>query len=89
VLSALDHEETARCVRAERALLRDLEGGCSVPVGALAEAGADGLRLRGCVVSLDGTRLIQAAAAGRDPDALGREVAQRLREQGAEEVLHG
>ncbi|MDQ3386088.1 MAG: hypothetical protein M3475_00545, partial [Actinomycetota bacterium] len=53
--AALDHEPSSRATRAERAMLRTLEGGCRVPVGALgaAEDGVD-VRLRGIVVSPDG-----------------------------------
>jgi len=81
----LHDRETAAAVTAERALLADLEGGCSVPVGALSM----GNRLLGCVAAPDGTRVLEATAVGDDPAALGREVARLLREQGAGEILDG
>ena len=84
-LQELHHKETERCVRAERELLRVLEGGCSVPVAALGE----GRRLRAIVAAVDGSRLLVAEGEGDDPIALGRDVAQKLRDQGAEEILHG
>ena len=87
-LRPLHDEETARCTRAERELLHLLEGGCSVPVGALATAAGAALHLRGIVAAPDGSRAIEAEAAGEDPEALGREVAQALRAQGAEEILN-
>ncbi|MHC4971388.1 MAG: hydroxymethylbilane synthase [Planctomycetota bacterium] len=89
-LRPLHDEETARCTRAERELLHVLEGGCSVPVGALATvAGAPPhLALRGIVAAPDGSRALEAAAEGEDPEALGREVAAQLRAQGAEEILN-
>ena len=55
-LGRLHDEGTAACVRAERSLLHELEGGCSVPVGALAKARADKIELRALVASLDGQR---------------------------------
>ena len=71
--------------QAERTLLAVLEGGCSVPVGALASHG----RLRGCVAAIDGSRVIVAEAVDDDPVALGNEVARKLLEQGAREILDG
>jgi hydroxymethylbilane synthase len=87
-LRPLHDEETARCTRAERVLLAVLEGGCSVPVGALAVASAATLTLRGIVASPDGSRALEADAAGDDPEALGRDVAAQLLAQGAEEILN-
>jgi hydroxymethylbilane synthase len=84
---ALHDEPTATCTRAERELLRVLEGGCSVPVGALAELADGTLTLRGVVAAPDGRRVLEAEFRGPDPVALGREVAERLRGQGAEEIL--
>jgi len=88
-LRALHDEHTARCVRAERELLHALGGGCSVPVGALAHGldGADDVHLHALVATTDGTRLLVAEGRGPDPVALGREVAARLRRQGAQEIL--
>lgn len=74
-------------VRAERALLAELHGGCSVPVGAFAVRAGDGLRLCGQVTSLDGRQRVSAAVAGDDPEALGVALAGTLRECGAEEIL--
>jgi hydroxymethylbilane synthase len=74
-------------VRAERALLAELHGGCSVPVGAFAVRAGDGLRLCAQVTSLDGRQRVSAAAAGDDPEGLGVALAGMLRERGAEEIL--
>jgi len=88
-LRAVLHDEaTAACARAERELLHVLEGGCSVPVGALAvRETAGGLWLRAVVAAIDGSRVIEADARGEEPVDLGRRVAQRLRELGAQEIL--
>lgn len=89
MMSALNHEATAACVRAERALSRALAGSCQLPLGAYAQIESGELRLRGFVASPDGKRLVRAELAGavRDPEALGTELAARLRTQGAAQIL--
>ncbi|KIF73487.1 porphobilinogen deaminase [Streptomyces sp. 150FB] len=79
-------------VRAERAMLAELHGGCSVPVGAHAEILADGsLSLLGQVTSLDGRQRATATLAGPsdDPEKLGATLAMRLIDQGAFTILEG
>ncbi|HUS88048.1 MAG TPA: hydroxymethylbilane synthase [Desulfosporosinus sp.] len=87
LLSRLNHFETEQAVRAERALMRKLEGGCQVPIGALAQVVNGQIILRGMVASLDGVRLIKAEAIGTDPEAVGIEVANRLVALGATTIL--
>jgi hydroxymethylbilane synthase len=87
LLSQLNHLETEQAVRAERALMRQLEGGCQVPIGALAQVVKGQIILRGMVASLDGVRLIKAEAVGTEPEAVGSEAAKRLVELGADEIL--
>lgn len=84
---ALDHAPTRAVTAAERTFLRTLEGGCKVPIGALAVPVAGGFRLEGVVGDLDGTRLFRAAVEGADPEALGRQLAADLRAAGAEAIL--
>ncbi|MCZ6786418.1 MAG: hydroxymethylbilane synthase [Planctomycetota bacterium] len=86
-LGRLHDAGTATCVQAERSLLHELEGGCSVPVGALAKARGDQIELHALVASLDGSRVLKSDARGADPIELGRGVARRLRAQGAQEIL--
>lgn len=87
LLSRLNHFETEQAVRAERALMRKLQGGCQVPIGALAQVVNGQIILRGMVASLDGVRLLKAEAIGTDPEAVGMEVAERLVELGALSIL--
>ncbi|MFZ3131246.1 MAG: hydroxymethylbilane synthase [Desulfosporosinus sp.] len=87
LLSQLNHLETEQAVRAERALMRQLEGGCQVPIGALAQVVNGQIILRGMVASLDGVRLIKAEAVGTDPEAVGIDLANRLVELGANSIL--
>jgi hydroxymethylbilane synthase len=85
---ALDHSPSARAVRAERAMLNTLEGGCRVPVGALGEVVAGGkLWLRGVVASTDGALLYRAEAVGEEPEDIGERLARDLLAQGAAVVL--
>jgi hydroxymethylbilane synthase len=84
----LTHPGTARALAAERAFLVRLSGDCNVPLAALAEPAAGGsLRLRGLVASPDGARVVRAEGEGREPEALGREVAEKLLAQGAAALL--
>ncbi|MGQ0614594.1 MAG: hydroxymethylbilane synthase [Planctomycetaceae bacterium] len=78
---------TDECVQAERTLLAALEGGCTVPVGALAVQEGTRLLLRGLVAAPDGSRVLFAEARGEDPHEVGWDVAHRLRRQGADEIL--
>ena len=86
-LAPLHDAPTAHTVHAERALLHALEGGCSVPIGALAELKNGELHLRACVASVDGRTLLEVEATGVDAEAVGLEAARLLREKGAEEIL--
>jgi len=87
LLAPLQHDLTALCVRAERACVRALDGGCDVPIASYAVNEVDGLWLRARVGSPDGHTLLLAEGRGSDPEALGVEVAQRLLGQGADSIL--
>jgi hydroxymethylbilane synthase len=89
VLKVLEHAPSRDKCYAERAFLRELEGGCQVPIG-VNTAIEDGiLTLTGMVASLDGKRLIKDSVSG-DPshgEALGRDLAHKVRDAGAGEIL--
>jgi hydroxymethylbilane synthase len=87
--SQLDHAETRQATVAERALLNRLEGGCQVPVGALAGVTMGQLSLRSVVCSLDGVRSVEATCEGEADKAedIGRDLADALSEQGADAIL--
>jgi hydroxymethylbilane synthase len=87
IRETLNHEESEKAALAERALLRALEGGCRVPVGALAEVEGNVVRLRGVVASPDGTLVYRGEAAGGDPEEVGVRLARELLERGAAVVL--
>lgn len=83
----LNHGRTEKAVLAERAMLRALEGGCRLPVGAGSEVESGEVRLRGIVASPDGAMAYHGEASGDDPDEVGGRLARDLIEQGAEAVL--
>jgi hydroxymethylbilane synthase len=87
VRETLNHGPTERVVLAERAMLRALEGGCRVPVGALGVAHGNLARLRGVVASPDGALVYRGEAEGEDPEELGGRLARELLERGAAVVL--
>ncbi|RUR84278.1 porphobilinogen deaminase [Chlorogloeopsis fritschii PCC 6912] len=89
LLKAIEHPETRDRCLAERAFLRELEGGCQVPIGVNTEIQGSILTLTGIVASVDGQKLVQDTVSGETTDAekLGTELAQCLRDQGAQEIL--
>ncbi|MEB3280094.1 MAG: hydroxymethylbilane synthase [Lyngbya sp.] len=89
VIKVLEHTPTAQRCHAERAFLRELEGGCQVPIGVNTQVENNQLTLTGMVASLDGKRLIRDTVSGDATNAeqLGIDLAHRLREQGAKEIL--
>jgi hydroxymethylbilane synthase len=93
ILAKLDDQDTRAAVTAERALLAELEAGCSAPIAALAEV-AEGdhgpeIYLRGAVFSLDGTFALRLSRTGTLADAaeVGRALARDLRAEGADTAL--
>jgi hydroxymethylbilane synthase len=88
-VNRLDHEPTRFATDAERALLAALEGGCQVPVGALATVEGTELRLAAEVLSIDGRRRVAGERRGSTSRAgeIGRELAAELIENGAAAIL--
>jgi hydroxymethylbilane synthase len=87
VREVLNHRGSEEAVLAERAMLRALEGGCRVPVGALGIAGDGVVRLRGVVASPDGALVYRGEAEGEEPEKVGRQLARELLDKGAAMVL--
>lgn len=89
MMRPLHDNATASCVEAERALSRALAGNCQLPLGAFALPEGARVRLRGFVASKDGRQFVRAEATGeaRDAEALGAGLAEKLRAQGAGEIL--
>jgi len=89
ILQSVHHDETYKAVIAERALLRTLEGGCQVPIGAFAEVKSSGLYLDAVVGSLDGLITYRKKLRGSktEPEKLGKTLARDLLKAGAKEIL--
>ena len=89
IVSALNDVETWYCITAERAFLRQLEGGCQVPIGALARIEGDQINLEGVVGNLDGSKNLRERISGNvsDANALGTRLAEQMLEKGAGEIL--
>ena len=85
----LNHENTALTVRAERAFLKKLQGGCQVPMAGYARLEGDALSLEGLVAELDGSRVIRDALKGSkgNPEAIGIELAEKVLKAGADRIL--
>lgn len=89
VTATLNHLETEIAVRAERALLGYLEGGCQVPIGAYGRMENSALVLDAMVADVDGKKLIRETLAGKpeDSEGLGHKLAETLVEMGADKIL--
>ena len=89
LFASLNHEPTMRAVRAERAMLAALGGGCQVPIAALAVPGWNETTLHGAVLDLYGARTVRAEEPldGVDPEHAGRRLAAQLMAHGAHEIL--
>lgn len=85
----INDRDTALCVIAERAFSDRIGGGCQVPMGAYAVLDGDTMRLIAAVASLDGDRVLKAEIDGPADEgiALGKELAGRMIESGAGEIL--
>ncbi len=87
----LDNEAARLETTAERALLRRIEGGCQVPLGALARLTDGKVRLYSAVCALDGSKHVTATGTA-EPNlaaaaALGERLAEELLEQGAARII--
>jgi hydroxymethylbilane synthase len=88
---AVHHPATAACCLAERALLRELGGGCSVPLGvASACLEQERIRLRARLLDPEGREALQAeleSHPGESSEELARRLAEELRQRGADRLL--
>ncbi len=85
----LDDADTRQATTSERSLLNRLEGGCQVPVGALAGVEGKELTLRAVIISLDGSRAVEGARSGpvQQSESIGRGLADELLAEGGDSIL--
>jgi hydroxymethylbilane synthase len=88
-LRAIDDVPARIALDAERSVVRELGGGCQMPIGAFATVTGDAVEIAAVVLSLDGSQVVRAAAAGSasTPDEVGRQAASDLLRQGAAKIL--
>ncbi len=88
-MERIGHPETMECVTAERVVMRRLEGGCQVPIGAYCRYEEGTLTMDAMVGSLDGSHIVRSQLCGDagEPEALGEAMVERLLELGAGEIL--
>jgi len=87
LLQSIHHEETARCIRAERAFLFSFQGDCHLPIAGYAEKQGERIRLTGFVASADGKKKIRKSMTGQEGEQVGQALAQWMMERGAKELL--
>ncbi len=89
LLAPLNHEATAQAVSAERTVSRIFGGSCQIPLAAFGTVKGEEMRLRAMVATPDGKRMASGDASGpaNAPEALGKQIAQALQAQGADDIL--
>ncbi len=89
IVAVLDHRETGIAMRAERAFLRRLGGGCQVPIAALARIEGDNIRVSGLVATVDGRTVIRGESHARcdSAEAIGAALADDLLARGGAAIL--
>ncbi len=86
LLQSIEDDGARAATTAERVFLRELEAGCTAPVGAYAEPGYTGVVLRGLVASVDGQDVVRVEGEG-EPEAVGARLAHEALAAGAEAIL--
>ncbi len=88
-VKVLNHEESWLRAVCERAFLRELQGGCQVPIGAYAWIEVDRIKIKGFISDLEGERFLEGYEEGslQEAEEVGKRLAQRLLREGGEEIL--
>ncbi len=91
MLKSIEHPPTRAEADAERELVRVLEGGCKVPLGALARSSGNSIELAGYLLSVDGRERLETRRTGRAKEAvdLARKAGNDLLIQGAKRLEAG
>lgn len=88
-VKVLNHQESWLRAVCERAFLRELQGGCQVPMGAYAWIEGDRIKIKGFISDLEGERFLEGNEEGslQEAEEVGKRLAQRLLREGGEEIL--
>lgn len=88
-VKVLNHEESWLRAVCERAFLRELQGGCQVPIGAYAWMEGGRIKIKGFISDLEGERFLEGYEEGglQEAEEVGKRLAQRLLREGGEEIL--
>jgi len=89
LIQPLNHADTYDCVRAERAMTRQLGGSCQIPIAAYATLDNGHITLRGLLGPPDGSLILRAIGQGsrQEAEIIGKQVADSLERQGAKIIL--
>ncbi len=89
LIKPLNHEPSRVRAFCERAFLRELEGGCQVPIGAFARVENGRVFLKGFISDLSAERFVEGEEAGavHEAEEVGKRLARRLLEMGGKEIL--
>lgn len=89
IMAKINHMPTLITTKAERAFLRQLEGGCQVPIGCLAQINDGEIHIEGLIASIDGQEVLRDSASGRldQAEMIGQQLAQNLLDQGGQKIL--
>jgi len=85
----VNHPVTENCIRTERAFLKKLQGGCSIPSFGYAHYDGDLITLKAGIISLDGQQVVKVKRSASPGDAkeLGESVANEVLRKGGTEIL--
>ena len=88
-IAFLDHRESRIRAECERAFLRELQGGCQVPIGAYAWIEGKKLKLKAFISDLEGRKFLEGIEEGdlHQAEQVGKKLAKRLLEEGGKEIL--
>lgn len=89
IVLKLNNRDTEISAKGERALLRHLEGGCQIPIGAFGRIESGVFKLDALIGSLDGKRIVRDSIEGKpeDSEILGIDLAERLLKNGGDKIL--
>ncbi|MGD9579953.1 MAG: hydroxymethylbilane synthase [Vampirovibrionia bacterium] len=87
IITSLNHHSTSITTCAERTFLAEMQGGCQVPIGAIAQLNDDTITLTAFISSLDGKTFYKSTKAATDPVLLGKSLADELKNMGADVII--